>query len=174
VNWCWDNYLNQRGLKQAESVREQLKRIMERFKFDLSLTTDFKSRDYYVNIRKALASGFFMQVAHLERSGHYLTTKDNQVVSLHPSATLKHQPEWVVYNEFVLTSKNFIRTVTEVRGEWLLDISPSYYDMGMPVVYCGYLSVDHFPNCEGKRVLERLLQRRSQAASQADGKSRRK
>jgi pre-mRNA-splicing factor ATP-dependent RNA helicase DHX15/PRP43 len=28
--------------------------------------------------------------------------------------------EWVVYNEFVLTTKNYVRTVTAVRPEWLL------------------------------------------------------
>jgi pre-mRNA-splicing factor ATP-dependent RNA helicase DHX15/PRP43 len=50
-----------------------------------------------------------------------------QVVALHPSTCLDRKPEWVVYNEFVLTSKNFIRTVTEVRGEWylLLIFSPA-------------------------------------------------
>lgn len=46
---------------------------------------------------------------------------------LHPSSALDHKPEWVVYNEFVLTSKNYIRTVTEVRPDWLLDIAPTYY-----------------------------------------------
>ena len=35
-----------------------------------------------LNIRKALVTGYFMQVAHLERTGHYLTVKDNQVVQL--------------------------------------------------------------------------------------------
>ncbi|CAL5433521.1 unnamed protein product [Camellia sinensis] len=60
-----------------------------------------------------------MQVVHLERTGHYLTVKDNQVVHLHPSNCLDHKPEWVIYNEFVLTSRNFIRTVTGVRGEWV-------------------------------------------------------
>lgn len=34
------------------------------------------------------------QVAHLERTGHYLTAKDNQVVYLHPSTCLDHKPEW--------------------------------------------------------------------------------
>jgi len=42
-------------------------------------STDFNSRDYYVNIRKAMLAGYFMQVAHMERTGHYLTVKDNQV-----------------------------------------------------------------------------------------------
>ena len=34
------------------------------------------------------------QVAHLERTGHYLTVKDNQMVYLHPSTCLDHKPEW--------------------------------------------------------------------------------
>lgn len=57
-------------------------------------------------------------MAHLERSGNYLTVKDNQVVQLHPSTVLDHKPEWVAYNEFVLTSKNYIRTVTDIKPEW--------------------------------------------------------
>lgn len=57
-------------------------------------------------------------MAHLERTGHYLTVKDNQVVQLHPSTVLDHKPEWVLYNEFVLTTKNYIRTCTDVKPEW--------------------------------------------------------
>lgn len=65
------------------------------------MSTDFKSKDYYINIRKALVSGFFMQVAHLERNGHYVTAKDNQVVNLHPST--------VVYN-FTISVNCFLGT----------------------------------------------------------------
>ena len=39
---------------------------------------------------------------------------------LHPSTVLAEDSEWVIYNEFVLTSKNYIRTVTSVKPEWLL------------------------------------------------------
>lgn len=69
------------------------------------------------------------QVAHLERTGHYLTVKDNQMVHLHPSTCLDHKPEWALYQEFVLTSRNYIRTVTDIKGEWLVDIAPHYYDL---------------------------------------------
>lgn len=41
-----------------------------------------------------------------------------QVVSLHPSVALDNKPEWVLYNEFVLTTKNYIRTVIIVKPEW--------------------------------------------------------
>lgn len=77
-SWCYENFINHRALKAADNVRQQLVRIMARFNLKLC-STDFNSRDYYVNIRKAILAGYFMQVAHLERTGHYLTVKDNQV-----------------------------------------------------------------------------------------------
>ncbi|KAL3090174.1 hypothetical protein niasHS_006626 [Heterodera schachtii] len=126
--WCYENFINYRALKNADEVRAQLAKIMDKFNLK-RVSTDFNSRDYYINIRKALVAGFFMQVAHLERSGHYVTIKDNQLVNLHPSSVLDHKPEWALYNEFVLTSKNYIRTVTDVRPEWLIQMAPTYYDL---------------------------------------------
>ncbi|KAM7253276.1 hypothetical protein ACFE04_025894 [Oxalis oulophora] len=117
--------LNARVLKSADNVKQQLVRIMARYNLKLC-STDFNRRDYYVNIRKAMLAGYFMLVAHLERAGHYLTVKDNQEVHMHPSNCLDHKPEWVIYNEYVLTSRKFIRTVTDIRGELLVDIAPHY------------------------------------------------
>lgn len=144
TQWCYDNFINYRSMKSADNVRQQLSRIMDRFNLRRT-STEFTSKDYYINIRKTLVSGFFMQVAHLERTGHYLTIKDNQVVQLHPSTCLDHKPEWVVYNEFVLTTKNYIRTVTDIKPEWLIKIAPNYYDMS------------NFPQCEARRQLEILI-----------------
>jgi len=50
------------------------------------------SPDYFDNIKKCVLSGFFMQTAHLERAGHYLTLKDDQVVMIHPSTSLDSKP----------------------------------------------------------------------------------
>lgn len=60
-NWCYDNFVNARAMKSADNVRGQLVRIMTRFGLRLC-STDFSSRDYYPNIRKALLAGYFMQV----------------------------------------------------------------------------------------------------------------
>ncbi|KAF2309720.1 hypothetical protein GH714_004780 [Hevea brasiliensis] len=133
---CYKSFVNHRPLKAADNVRQQLVRIMTRFNLTLC-STDFNSRDYYVNIRKAMLAGYYMQVggnypegvAHLERTGHCLTVKDNHVVHLHPSNSLDHKPKWVIYDE-------------------LVDIAPHYYDL------------DNFPNCEAKRVLEKLYRKR--------------
>ena len=51
----------------ADNVRQQLSRIMDRFNLPRR-STDFTSRDYYINIRKALVTGYFMQVCGQYRS----------------------------------------------------------------------------------------------------------
>lgn len=127
--WCHDHFLSLRALQSADNVREQLKRIMLTHDVDL-ISTPFEDKKYYENIRKALVAGFFMQIAKRDGNGKaYITVKDNQNVLLHPSTVLGQDSEWVLYNEFVLTSKNYIRTVTAVKPEWLLEISPVYYDL---------------------------------------------
>ncbi len=144
-NWAWNNYISARSLSQADNVRAQLLRVMERFEISL-LTTSYKDPTrHYIDIRRALVCGYFTQIAHKEgEKGSYLTVKDNQVVSLHPSCGLETQPEWVLFNEFVLTTRPFIRTVTEIRPQWLLELAANYYD------------VETFADGETKRALQRV------------------
>jgi len=125
---------------------------MERFGVDLVSLSDLKT--LYVNIRQALVCGFFMQVAH--RVGrNYLTVRDNQVTMLHPSCALAKtgprgtpilsypQSDWVIFNEFVLTTRPYLRTVSGIRPEWLLEIAPTYFDLSL------------FPHGETKHALQR-------------------
>ncbi|KAJ8689082.1 DEAH-box ATP-dependent RNA helicase prp43 [Pleurotus ostreatus] len=146
-NWTWSNYVSGRALAQAENVRAQLQRNMERFELELMSISDEKK--LYQSIRQALVCGFFMQVAHREgEEGSYLTVKDNQVVALHPSCGLDTQPEWVLFNEFVLTTRPYIRTVSEVRPEWLLEFAPSYFDLST------------FQDGETKRALQKVMNKK--------------
>ena len=73
-------------------------------------------------------------------------------MQIHPSTALDRRPEWVCYNEVVLTSKNYIRTVTDIRGEWLIDLAPHYYDLS------------NFPMCSAKEVLKRYYHQRERDA----------
>ncbi|KAF8958432.1 P-loop containing nucleoside triphosphate hydrolase protein [Flammula alnicola] len=146
-NWAWNNYLSLRALQQAESIRSQLKRIMERFDIEAISIKDEKK--LFVNIRQALVCGFFMQVAHKEgEKGNYITVKDNQVVALHPSCGLDTQPEWVLFNEFVLTTRPYIRTVSEIKAEWLIEYAANYFDPST------------FSDGETKRALQRAWNKR--------------
>jgi len=154
-NWASENFLSARSLQSADSVRNQLSRILERLKVPL-VSTDFSSPEYYRNLRKCVVAGNFLQVAHLERGGNYLTIKDNQVVAIHPGSVLDSKPPWVCFEEFVLTSRNYIRTCTAVECRWLCEIAPHYYDLA------------NFPKCEAKAELERtyrvILNERKTAA----------
>ena len=82
-NWAWKSHLSLRALQQADNVRAELQRTMERFEVELvSLADPVK---LFVNIRQALVCGFFMQTAHKEgEKGNYLTVKDHQVKVLMP------------------------------------------------------------------------------------------
>ena len=92
-------------------------------------------------------------MAHLQKQGHYLTVKDNQVVAIHPSSVLDSKPPWILFEEFVLTTRNFVRTVTAVRLEWLVETAPHYYEL------------ENWPEGETKQELERAYRRMQQEAS---------
>lgn len=144
--WCYDNFLNYRTLQSADSVRLQLERQLQRSGLQV-VAGDYSQPDYYINIRKCLATGLFMQVAHLQRQGHYLTAKDHQVVAIHPSSVLDGKPAWIVFQDFVMTSRNFVRTVTSQRVEWLVETAPHYFDL------------ETWPEGETKQELERVYRR---------------
>ncbi|KAH9979420.1 pre-mRNA-splicing factor ATP-dependent RNA helicase PRP43 [Lactifluus volemus] len=147
-NWAWHN---------SDNVRAQLLRVMERLEVDF-LTKEYGDQTrHYANIRRALVCGYFMQVAHKEgEKGSYLTVKDNQVVSLHPSCGLDTRPEWVLFNEFVLTTRPYIRTVTDIQPMWLLELAANYYDLST------------FPNGETKRALQCQLKKPTNKKKQVD------
>ncbi|KAG6500522.1 hypothetical protein ZIOFF_040369 [Zingiber officinale] len=62
-SWCYENFINHRTMKAADNVRQQLVRIMARFNMKLC-STDFSSRDYYINIRKAMLAGLIDIAPH--------------------------------------------------------------------------------------------------------------
>ena len=132
-DWCRDNFINFRTMKAIDNVRGQLADILTKMNIVVP------QNDYNNEIKgkrerriiKSLISGYFSQVAHLESAGYYITVKDNQYVFIHPSSYLhgSRKATWVLFQEFVLTSKNYIRTVTEIQPEYLLQVAPHYFDL---------------------------------------------
>lgn len=66
---------------------------------------------------------------------------------VHPSTAIDHKPDWVVYHEFVLTSKNYIRIISEIEPEWLFEVASDYFDL------------EEFPNNEIKKKLSKIQQK---------------
>ena len=138
-DWCRDNFINFRTMKAIDNVRGQLADILTKMNIIVP------QNDYNNEIKgkrerriiKSLIAGYFSQVAHLESAGYYITVKDNQYVFIHPSSYLhgSRKATWVLFQEFVLTSKNYIRTVTEIQPEYLLQVAPHYFDLQNMIGY---------------------------------------
>ncbi|CAN8065037.1 unnamed protein product [Agarophyton chilense] len=155
--WCQENLLNYRALSMADNSRVQIANIMRKCGLPL-VSTSSNDQIHSENIRKALLKGFFMQVASksFRKGKSYLTVKDQQSVLLHPSCCLGGVSQWVMYNEFVLTNTNFIRTCSQINGSWLLETAPVYYDLS------------NFPDGEAKRELERMSAKPHRKRSRVD------
>nr|XP_011459555.1 PREDICTED: putative pre-mRNA-splicing factor ATP-dependent RNA helicase DHX16 [Fragaria vesca subsp. vesca] len=123
--WCYENYINARSMRRARDIRDQLRRLLERVEIELT-----SNRDDIESIKKAITSGFFPHCARLQKNGSYKIVKHQQAASIHPSSGLsKEFPTWVLYHELVLTSKEYMRQVTELKPEWLLEIASHYYQL---------------------------------------------
>ena len=123
TQWCFENFVQHRSMKQARDIREQLIKMLERV--EIELVSDRNAVD---NIKKCITSGFFYHCAKLQRNGSYRTVKNPQTVSIHPSSGLaKELPKWVVYFELVFTSKEYMRQCIEIQPKWLIEIAPHYY-----------------------------------------------
>ena len=47
---------------------------------------------------------------------------------MHPSSALfNRNPEWVIYHELVMTSKEYMREVLAIDPKWLLEVAPKYF-----------------------------------------------
>ncbi|OMO84112.1 hypothetical protein COLO4_22215 [Corchorus olitorius] len=125
TQWCYENYIQVRSMKRARDIRDQLEGLLERVEIELtSSESDLEA------IKKAITSGFFPHSAKLQKNGSYRTVKHPQTVYIHPSSGLAQVlPRWVVYHELVLTTKEYMRQVTELKPEWLVEIAPHYYQL---------------------------------------------
>lgn len=54
-------------------------------------------------------------MAYTQRNDKYITVKDNQIVDVHSRLVVDSKPDWVIFEEFAVTSKNYIRTVSVTR-----------------------------------------------------------
>ncbi|XP_011701702.1 PREDICTED: putative pre-mRNA-splicing factor ATP-dependent RNA helicase DHX16 [Wasmannia auropunctata] len=123
THWCYENFIQHRSMKRARDVREQLVGLMQRVEMEL-----VSGIAETVNIRKAITAGYFYHVARLSKGGCYKTAKHNQQVAIHPNSSLfQDLPRWLLYHELVLTTKEFMRQVTEIESKWLLEVAPHYY-----------------------------------------------
>ncbi|CAI5441381.1 unnamed protein product [Caenorhabditis angaria] len=124
--WCFENFIQVRSMKRAQDIRKQLLGIMDRHKLNMVSC----GRDV-ARVQKAICSGFFRNAAKRDPQEGYRTLVDGQNVYIHPSsAVFQHQPEWVVYHELVMTTKEYMREITAIDPKWLVEYAPSFFKVG--------------------------------------------
>lgn len=122
--WCYENFVQVRSLKRAQDVRRQLLGIMDRYRQPIKSCGKDWDR-----VRSALCAGFFTHVARKDpHDNGYRTIVDNQQVYLHPASALyPRPPEWVLYHELVMTTKEYMREVTAIDPKWLVRVAPTFF-----------------------------------------------
>lgn len=79
-------------------------------------------------VRKAICSGFFRNAAKKDPQEGYKTLVEGTPVYIHPSSALfNRNPEWLVYHELVLTTREYCHNVTAVEPKWLVEVAPQFF-----------------------------------------------
>ena len=158
--WCIRHFLHPKALRRGKEIRDQIKDIMEKQKMPLvSCGTDWDV------IRKCICSGYYHQAAKVKGLGEYINLRTSVTIQLHPTSALYglgYLPDYVVYHELILTSKEYMSCVTSVDPHWLADMGAVFYSIKEK----GYSARD-------KRVTEREFNRKAELeAKMAEDKER--
>jgi ATP-dependent RNA helicase DDX35 len=93
AKWCRDNYLNYKSMTRAVSVRNQLRRYLERFGINVteSLSAPDVLRvggaDKAEQIRRCLTTGYFSHAARMQADGSFQSV-NGTVLWAHPSSLM--------------------------------------------------------------------------------------
>lgn len=126
--WCFENFIQSRAIRRAQDVRKQLLTIMDRYKMDV-----VSAGKNTLILRKCICAGFFTNAAKRDPQEGYKTLVDGQPVFIHPSSALfQKNPEWVIYHELVMTTKEYMRNVLVIEPKWLVEVAPRFFKQADP------------------------------------------
>lgn len=119
---CKEHLLNYDVLCQADNIMKRLASLYKRYRKNVPSSNDD------VAIRKCLVSGLFVNASYYHHTGTYKTFRDNFDLSIHPSSVLvSERPKYVVFNEVLGSSQNYMKDITVIESDWLLEVASHYY-----------------------------------------------
>ncbi|XP_047666369.1 pre-mRNA-splicing factor ATP-dependent RNA helicase PRP16 isoform X2 [Tachysurus fulvidraco] len=125
--WCNEHFIHTKAMRKVREVRAQLKDIMVQQKINLvSCGSDWDV------IRKCICAAYFHQAAKLKGIGEYVNVRTGMPCHLHPTSSLfgmGYTPDYIIYHELVMTTKEYMQCVTAVDGEWLAELGPMFYSI---------------------------------------------
>ncbi|CAG8698322.1 10198_t:CDS:10, partial [Ambispora leptoticha] len=126
-DWCVKHFIHAKAMRKAQEVRSQLMDIMnaERMEY-VSCGTEWDV------VRKCICSAYFHQAARVKGIGEYVNCRTGMPCHLHPTSALYglgYTPDYIVYHELVMTSKEYMQCVTAVDPYWLAEMGPMFYSI---------------------------------------------
>ena len=133
--WCQQHYLNFKSMTRAVSIRNQLRRYLERLGIDVSESLRGNDvmraggRPKEESIRRCLTSGYFAHAARMMPDGTFRTVDGGTVLHAHPSSLMfNRKADWVIFTEIMETGeKTFIRDVSTIEKGWLVEYGREFY-----------------------------------------------
>lgn len=111
-SWCVQHFVHPKAMRKAREIRTQLVDIIKSQKITLiSCNTDWDI------IRKCICAAYFHQAARLKGIGEYVNMRSGMPCHLHPTSSIHGRgftPDYIVYHELVMTSKEYMQCVTAV------------------------------------------------------------
>ncbi|CAJ1332550.1 unnamed protein product [Effrenium voratum] len=125
------NSLNHSALEKTVTIRNQLKEVLKEA-WGADQISSCGGPKNWATVRRCLLKGLFTQTARRDdvNQNSYRTFLSRQEAKLHPSSVLHRrtpQPPCVIYSDLVITSKSYLRIVTEVDPAWLPELCPRYF-----------------------------------------------
>lgn len=133
--WCNRKGFNPKGFKQAKRIANNLSKFARP-------RTDKKKRHVdrlETRLRKAICTGLFLHAAMVSPDGSFssplsrTTTGKASCTSpplkIHPTSVLfDRYPRWIVYVESVYTTEHYMRHVTVIDPQWLVEFAPTRFE----------------------------------------------
>ncbi|MBN3306293.1 PRP16 helicase, partial [Amia calva] len=134
--WCNEHFIHTKAMRKV-STTVALEICMRVPVFSLSLSSICSvykpcGSDWDI-IRKCICAAYFHQAAKLKVGNLTLNPDcvDHFFLFSWPflSALVGYTPDYIVYHELVMTTKEYMQCVTAVDGEWLAELGPMFYSI---------------------------------------------
>ena len=125
--WAAKHFIHAKALKKVREVRSQLLDIMKSLKIELVSS----GMDWDI-VRRAICSSYFHNAARMKGIGEYFNLRTGVPCVLHPTSAiyaLGFTPDYVVYHELIMTSKEYMQCVTAVDPQWLAEMGPMFFSL---------------------------------------------
>ncbi|KAK5576135.1 hypothetical protein RB653_007276 [Dictyostelium firmibasis] len=131
-HWCHQHQINYKAMQRVLQVRKQLLAYANKYSIKVISCFDdpnISPKNCSSLVRKAIVSGFFTNAAQLQPDGSYQTIREKHKLWLHPTSVLclSNSPQWVIFNEVTITTKEYMKDVISIEPNWLYEIAPHYY-----------------------------------------------